>query len=68
MEQPMHISTSSTANFLLDKPCQMSCNFCYARFDEVIRDTKVKACGSITHALVIIDEAKFIARGGEYKI
>ncbi|NBY42599.1 MAG: hypothetical protein EBQ49_04780 [Verrucomicrobia bacterium] len=23
----------------------MSCNFCYARFDDVIRDTKVSALG-----------------------
>jgi radical S-adenosyl methionine domain-containing protein 2 len=35
----------TTVNYHLVKSCQMSCNFCYARFDDVIRDTKVSALG-----------------------
>lgn len=46
----MHVPTNmrtkiTTVNYHLVKSCQMSCNFCYARFDDVIRDTKVSALG-----------------------
>ena len=35
----------TTVNFHLVKHCPMACNFCYARFDDVIRDTKVSKLG-----------------------
>jgi len=35
----------TTVNFHLVKHCPMACNFCYARFDDVIRDTKVSTLG-----------------------
>jgi len=35
----------TTVNYHIVKSCQMSCNFCYARFDDVIRDTNVSALG-----------------------
>lgn len=35
----------STANYHLVQHCNMRCNFCYARFTDVIRDTKVAAIG-----------------------
>jgi len=35
----------TTVNLHLVKHCPMACNFCYARFDDVIRDTKVSKLG-----------------------
>ena len=35
----------TTVNFHLVKHCPMACNFCYARFEDVIRDTKVSTLG-----------------------
>jgi radical S-adenosyl methionine domain-containing protein 2 len=45
METPMSTTDVTTVNFHLVKHCPMACNFCYARFDDVIRDTKVSALG-----------------------
>lgn len=64
----MPISPTFTLNLPLVKRSGTSCNFCCARFDGVIHDTRAMPCGRIAQTLVVIDEAKFIARGGEYKI
>jgi organic radical activating enzyme len=45
METPMPTAKVTTVNFHLVKHCPMACNFCYARFDDVIRDTKVSTLG-----------------------
>jgi radical S-adenosyl methionine domain-containing protein 2 len=45
METPMPNPQVTTVNFHLVKHCPMACNFCYARFDDVIRDTKVSKLG-----------------------
>ena len=39
METPMPTAKVTTVNFHLVKHCPMACNFCYARFEDVIRDT-----------------------------
>lgn len=41
----MPATNVTTVNFHLVKHCPMACNFCYARFEDVIRDTKVSALG-----------------------
>ena len=47
----------TTVNFHLVKHCPMACNFCYARFDDVIRDTKVSKLGLPTEqARAVITE------------
>jgi radical S-adenosyl methionine domain-containing protein 2 len=45
METPMPTAKVTTVNFHLVKHCPMACNFCYARFEDVIRDTKVSKLG-----------------------
>jgi radical S-adenosyl methionine domain-containing protein 2 len=45
METPMPTANVTTVNFHLVKHCPMACNFCYARFEDVIRDTKVSKLG-----------------------
>ena len=45
METPIPNAKVTTVNFHLVKHCPMACNFCYARFDDVIRDTKVSKLG-----------------------
>jgi radical S-adenosyl methionine domain-containing protein 2 len=45
METPMPNAKVTTVNFHLVKHCPMACNFCYARFDDVIRDTMVSKLG-----------------------
>ncbi len=45
METPIPTAKVTTVNFHLVKHCPMACNFCYARFEDVIRDTKVSALG-----------------------
>lgn len=45
METPIPNPNVTTVNFHLVKHCQMACNFCYARFDDVIRYTKVSKLG-----------------------
>ena len=47
----------TTVNYHLVKHCPMACNFCYARFDDVIRDTKVSTLGLPTeHARKVVAE------------
>lgn len=43
--QPTFAVRVSTANYHLVQHCNMRCNFCYARFTDVLRDTKVPAIG-----------------------
>ena len=45
MDAPIPTQTVTTVNFHLVKHCPMACNFCYARFEDVIRDTKVSSLG-----------------------
>ena len=45
METPIPNPQVTTVNFHLVKHCPMACNFCYARFEDVIRDTKVNKLG-----------------------
>jgi radical S-adenosyl methionine domain-containing protein 2 len=45
METHMPNAKVTTVNFHLVKHCPMACNFCYARFEDVIRDTKVSKLG-----------------------
>jgi radical S-adenosyl methionine domain-containing protein 2 len=57
METPMPTAKVTTVNFHLVKHCPMACNFCYARFDDVIRDTKVSTLGLPTeHARKVVAE------------
>ena len=57
MESPISSPQVTTVNFHLVKHCPMACNFCYARFDDVIRDTKVSKLGLPTEqALAVITE------------
>ena len=66
METPIPSPNVTTVNFHLVKHCQMACNFCYARFDDVIRDTKVSKLGLPTEqARAVVTE---LARLGFKKI
>jgi radical S-adenosyl methionine domain-containing protein 2 len=57
METTMLTSNVTTVNFHLVKHCPMACNFCYARYDDVIRDTGVQPLGlSHEKALTVIAE------------
>ena len=57
METPTPKMNVTTVNYHLVKHCPMACNFCYARFDDVIRDTKVSTLGlPIEQARAVVAE------------